>query len=171
MQAALQMLDTLDFVELHAWYATTNDGAYYENNNIMNGNGLLTPLGQAFNDLFTGVVTPPPPPSHDNKDIRGTKAGVPGSYFEVVFNTLNTLNTGSEVSGVGVANLSQPLSGGRPGDPNAVMYYANGYAEWPGSGNTNTWASYGVGDIIGVFYKPLTVEFYKKWRVSWDCFC
>jgi hypothetical protein len=56
MQAAVQMMDTLDFVELHSWYAATNDGSYF-NSNIMNGDGTITPLGEAFRTLLAVPTT------------------------------------------------------------------------------------------------------------------
>lgn len=160
-EAGCQMMDGLSYVEAHAWFAATEGtGFFWQHSAPINADGTQTAVGNRFASLLSGtVITPPPPTPQNYRDVRGTKAGTPGSYFEVVF---NTLTSGGTSSGIGVANLSQSLTVGRPGDPNAVMYYANGYAEWPGSGSTHTWASYGVGDVIGVFYKSLTVEFYKN---------
>lgn len=165
--AAAQMMDALDYVERHAWFAagTGAGGSLYLGSELLNADGSATVVGNAFASLLGDISPPPPPPpppTPTNVSVRGTKAGTPGSYFETVF---NALNAGVGSSGVGLANLSQSLTVGYPGDPNAAMYYSSGYAEWPGSGNTHTWASYGVGDVIGVFYKTLTIDFSKNGTV------
>jgi hypothetical protein len=60
MQAAVQMLDGLSFVEKHAWYAATYDGTY-DNYAVINGDGSRTALGDAFATLLASTVTVPGP--------------------------------------------------------------------------------------------------------------
>jgi hypothetical protein len=108
------------------------------------------------NLTFTGTNTP----GH-NYNVRGTQAGAAGRYFEVTYSTIGTNATGA-TPGVGVANLSQSLSA-YPGDPNAIGAFANTYIEWPGSGYSNTLSSaFGVGDVLGVYRRTSTVEFFKN---------
>jgi hypothetical protein len=60
MQAAVQMLDGLSFVEKHAWYAATYDGTY-DNYAVINGDGSRTALGDAFATLLASTVSVPGP--------------------------------------------------------------------------------------------------------------
>jgi hypothetical protein len=93
-----------------------------------------------------------------NVNIRGNTAGAPDNYFEVVF---NTLVSGTSTAGIGIANLSQPLTN-YPGNPNAVGWFKTGYAEWPGSGFSNNFGTFAAGDVLGVFRRVTSVEFYKN---------
>jgi hypothetical protein len=102
---------------------------------------------------FSGTTTP----GH-NYNVRGTQAGAAGRYFEV---TYSTVIAGSSGPGIGVANLSQSLST-YPGDPNAIGWFSNGYAEWPGSGYSTTWPTFAAGDVLGVYRRTSTVEFFKN---------
>jgi hypothetical protein len=105
------------------------------------------------NLTFTGTNTP----GH-NYNVRGTQAGAAGRYFEVTYSTI-AANTGTP--GVGVANLSQSLSA-YPGDPNAVGWFQSGYTEWPGSGYSNNFGTFAVGDVLGVYRRTSTIEFFKN---------
>lgn len=102
---------------------------------------------------FTGTNSP----GH-NYNVRGTQAGAAGRYFEVTYSTIIAdFNTPA----VGVANLSQSLSA-YPGDPNAAAWFGSDYAEWPGSGYTNHWSQFSANDVLGVYRRASTVEFFKN---------
>jgi hypothetical protein len=90
--------------------------------------------------------------------VRATVGGVTNGYFEVVFS--------ATAFGVGISNLSQILTH-YPGDPNGATYFSNGYNEWTGSGFGQPFApTWATGDVIGVWVKASTVEFYKNGVLS-----
>jgi lysophospholipase L1-like esterase len=95
--------------------------------------------------------------SPGNKNVRATKPGAAGRYFEAHIDS--AVSTGSTM-GIGVANLSQGQS--YPGNPNGVGWFASGYAEWPGSGFNRNFGTYGANVTIGVYVKASSVEFYKN---------
>lgn len=87
--------------------------------------------------------------------VRGTTTGVAERYFEVTFTSMGG-------GGVGVANASQTLATGYPGDPNGVGWFYSAYAEWPGSGTSNLFQNFVTGDVLGVLLKTSGVQFYKN---------
>jgi hypothetical protein len=66
------------------------------------------------------------------------------------------------VAGAGVANASQTLATGYPGNPNGVGWFYSAYAEWPGSGTSNLFQNFATGDVLGVLLKSSSVQFYKN---------
>jgi hypothetical protein len=94
-----------------------------------------------------------------NVNVRGTQPGSTGRYFEVTFGTIVTGQVAG--AGIGLANLSQSLTG-YPGDPNSVGWFGtDGYAEWPGSGFSNNFGTFTTSNVLGVLLKASSVEFYK----------
>jgi hypothetical protein len=86
--------------------------------------------------------------------VRGTKAGATGKYFELHIDNGGT--SGSLY--VGLANASQSLTSGYAGNPNGNAYFNNGYAEWVGgSGGA---AGFTTGDRIGIRLLAGSAEFY-----------
>jgi hypothetical protein len=119
MQAAVQMLDTLDFVELHSWYAATNDGSDYENNNIINGDGSRTPLGDAFAQIISGQTSSTTTliaEFYKNGILVGTATNLPTGTLYPILSLAN--NTESATANFG----SSPLS-----------FLPNGMTSWDGS--------------------------------------
>jgi hypothetical protein len=151
-------------VELHpvtgAFALTGNNAAMVGQTVTLNPSDKSADITLSNGNLsFTGTTTP-----NHNYSVRGTQAGSAGRYFEVTFSTITSTSNAPGAGftpGVGVANLSQSLSA-YPGDPNAAAWFFNTYAEWPGSGYNNLWSSFAVGDVLGVYLKTSSVEFYKN---------
>jgi hypothetical protein len=119
MQAAVQMMDSLDFVELHAWYAATDDGGYY-NSNIMNGDGSITSLGNAFAQIISGqapsTTTTLIAEFYKNGILVGTASKLPTGTLYPILSLAN--NTDAATANFG----SSPLS-----------FLPNGVTSWDGS--------------------------------------
>ena len=94
-----------------------------------------------------------------NKNIRGNTAGAAGRYFEAKI--IQVGNGNGQTIGLGLANLTQSLTS-YPGDPNSAAWFGSGYAEWPGSGFSDSWSSFTNGDLIGIYLKTSSVDFYKN---------
>lgn len=93
-------------------------------------------------------------PGTGGGQVRGTKAGATGKYFE-----LHIDNAGpSGGTYVGLASASQSLTSGYAGNPNGNCYFNNGYIEWVGgSGGA---APFVTGDRIGIRLLSGSAEFY-----------
>jgi hypothetical protein len=102
---------------------------------------------------FAGTTSP----GH-HYNVRGTQSGSAGRYFEVTHSGIGNDGAG-HTTGIGIANLSQSQNT-YPGDPNGIGWFASGYAEWPGQ--SNNFATFAAGDVLGVYLKTTTVEFSKN---------
>lgn len=89
--------------------------------------------------------------------VRGIKSGVADRYFEVKFSSISSSGVG-----IGVANASQTLTTGYPGDPNGVGWFSSGYTEWPQSGTAYNFGNFSTVDVLGVLLKASGVQFYKN---------
>jgi hypothetical protein len=122
---------------------------------IVLSNGNLT---ATYTPAPAGQGSSGPTPSND-VNVRATQPGVSGRYFEV---TVGTLVAGQAHSvGIGLANASQSLTA-YPGIPNGIGWFANGYAEWPGSGFSNNFGTFATGDVLGVLLEASDAKFYKN---------
>jgi hypothetical protein len=183
-KAGIQMMDSLDFVERHFWYGLTTIYGTYQNEALINQDGSLTPVGQVFHDTLTsnanlagGTLSPTDKYADivlandklsatyttangpGNKNIRGTKSGLPSRYFEVKFTTL--VAGQPSTAGIGLANATQSLSA-YPGNPNGIGWFASGYAEWPQSGTSYNFGNFGAGDVLGVLLEANDAKLYKN---------
>jgi hypothetical protein len=58
-EAGCNMMDTIDYVEAHAWFGQTEGGGAYLNSGVMNQDGSPTTVGDRFRTILLAAVTGP----------------------------------------------------------------------------------------------------------------
>jgi hypothetical protein len=102
------------------------------------------------NGNLTAILTTTPFGS-----VRATTSNTPGYYFEV---TYSAVSNGS----IGIANSSAAVTFYMGADTNSLGYNNAGQCFYGGA-NIGTGATWGVGDVMGLYYSASSqVKFYKN---------
>jgi lysophospholipase L1-like esterase len=104
--AGTNMMDTIDYVELHSWFGQTEGGGVYLNSGVMNQDGSMTVVGQAFNQMLTGALSAPPSPP----------SGPTLTQFSEIMNAEHIIvnpNTGVEIPAGGSASTLSAICNAR----------------------------------------------------------
>ncbi|MBL3607500.1 glycosyl hydrolase [Rhodovulum sulfidophilum] len=159
-RAGAEMMDALDFVERHAWFAAYEGGdGWYLNSGLFDAAGNLTEVGRVFADL-AAPVAPPTVAGGDGDDRLGGGAAAElmlgGAGDDLLTGGgADTLcgDTGNDtLRGSAAGDL---LKGGAGDDLYMVVSTASAVLEEPGAGRDRVHAT--VGWTLGADLEDLTL--------------
>jgi hypothetical protein len=126
--AGTQMMDTLDFVERHSWYAasTGGGGVLYLGSEAILADGSMSPVGQAFFQMLNPGQALPPPPTTSNTTFVA-------EFYKngILVGTANKLPSGTLYPILSLANNTEAATANFGSSP--LAFLPAGITSWDGS--------------------------------------